>query len=174
MKKKTKQKQEPKQTKSAPAAKPAKALKRKRDEEQAVQQKTNWSLTDALAFANTLANHGWTREANADSASSCIYALCRLLKDGGNAAAMREALLRCEAISCLPEIREQQCVRDMRNIITAALSAPPKNCDLYNTPEESIRMFETYIRESGKVGFINPFTEVVKWLFAPSAERKGE
>ena len=49
----------------------------------------------------------------------------------GNAAAMREALLRCEAISCLPEIREQQSVRDMRNIIAAALSAPARNCDIY-------------------------------------------
>ena len=49
----------------------------------------------------------------------------------GNAAALREALLRCEAISCLPEIREQQSVRDMRNIIAAALSAPARNCDIY-------------------------------------------
>ena len=56
----------------------------------------------------------------------------------GNAAAMREALLRCEAISCLPEIREQQCVRDMRNIIAAALSAPARQCDV-GTAEEKYR-----------------------------------
>ena len=59
-------------------------------------------------------------------------------KHVGNAAAMREALLRCEAISCLPEISEQQCVRDMRNIIADALSAPPKQCDV-GTPEEKYR-----------------------------------
>ena len=65
----------------------------------------------------------------------------------------------------------------LRKIIEKAMRAlakPPRNCDVYKTPEESIRMFESYIRESGKVGFINPFTEVVKWLFAPAAERKGE
>lgn len=52
----------------------------------------------------------------------------------GNAAAMREALLRCEDISCLPEIREQQCVRDMRNIIAAALSAPAMDQEFLKSP----------------------------------------
>jgi hypothetical protein len=56
----------------------------------------------------------------------------------------------------------------------SALSEPVRNYDRFNTPEEAIRMFESDMRESGKVGFINPFTEVVKWLFAPAAERKGE
>ena len=48
----------------------------------------------------------------------------------GNAAAMHEALERCDAIAQLPETRELQSIKDMRNIIHAALSAPPRNCDL--------------------------------------------
>lgn len=44
----------------------------------------DWSVKDALNFANTLANHGWTREANAYAASSCIYALCRMIEDKGD------------------------------------------------------------------------------------------
>lgn len=47
---------------------------------EAAKQTCNWSVKEALNFANTLSNHGWTREENADSASSCIYALCRMLK----------------------------------------------------------------------------------------------
>lgn len=52
---------------------------------ESTQPKSEWSVKDALAFANTLANHGWTQDANADAASSCIYALCRILKVCGNA-----------------------------------------------------------------------------------------
>ena len=63
---------------------------------------------------------------------------------------------------------------EAKTAIQKALSEPVRNCDRFNTPEEAIRMFESDMRESGKVGFINPFTEVVKWLFAPAAERKGE
>lgn len=58
---------------------------------ESTQPTCDWSVKDALNFANTLANHGCTRDANADAASSCIYALCRQLKDGGNAASQRVA-----------------------------------------------------------------------------------
>ena len=54
--------------------------------------KCDWSVQEALGFANTLANHGWTQEANSDAASSCIYSLCRLLKERGDYAKLREAL----------------------------------------------------------------------------------
>ena len=59
----------------------------------------------------------------------------------GNAAAMREALLRCDAIAQLPEIREYIIVKEMRNLIKGALSAPPRNCDLYETPKEAGEAF---------------------------------
>lgn len=106
----------------------------------------NWSIRDALALANTLANHG-LRDGNADAASSCIYSLCRILSSPGNASALREALLRCEAISHLPEIREQQCVRDMRNIIIRALAVPPRNCDV-GTAKEQAERFESFCQSN--------------------------
>jgi len=104
----------------------------------------------------------------------------------GNAAAMREALEELVNHHCrnCPDDTQYGCGVNIGGLLgfkcsllkqaRAALSAPERNCDKYKTPEESIRMFESYIRESGKLGFINPFTEVVKWLFAPAAERKGE
>lgn len=101
----------------------------------------------------------------------------------GNSAALREALSQTHQWlirlfeggnddSDIDHIMSH--LQHCRNVCASALSAPPRNCDVYKTPEESIRMFESYIRESGKVGFINPFTEVVKWLFAPATEKKGE
>ena len=63
----------------------------------------------------------------------------------GNAAAMRDALLRCDAIAQMPEIREYLIVKDMRNLIKKALSAPPRDCDDlevcsdYDESDEAIR-----------------------------------
>ncbi len=39
----------------------------------------DWSISDALDYANRLANHGWRDKQDPDTASSCIYALCRKL-----------------------------------------------------------------------------------------------
>ena len=57
----------------------------------------------------------------------------------GNAAAMREALLRCDAIAQLPEIREYVIVKDMRNLIKKALAAPPRECDVGTADEQAER-----------------------------------
>lgn len=94
----------------------------------------------------------------------------------GNAAAMREAL--GTVLRYLQWLYAQGCTRrdrlsDEIDRVVSALSAPPRNCDVCKTPEDCMRAFESYVREHGKLGFINPFTEVVKWLLAP-AERKGE
>ena len=64
----------------------------------------SWSVKDALAFANTLANHGWMSEANADAASSCIYALCRMLKVCGHDIedCMKQMCDRCRAADSFP------------------------------------------------------------------------
>lgn len=56
-----------------------------REHNRQYEPKCNWSIKDALALANTLANHG-LRDGNADAASSCIYSLCRNLSSPGNAA----------------------------------------------------------------------------------------
>ena len=39
-------------------------------------------------------------------------------------AQLREALLRCDAIAQLPEVRNEQSIKDMRNIIKRALATP--------------------------------------------------
>ena len=52
-----------------------------------------------------------------------------------NAAAIRETLFRCDAIAQLPEIRDYIIVKEMRNLINAALSAPPRNCDVLSKDE---------------------------------------
>ena len=39
----------------------------------------------------------------------------------GNATAMREALLRCDAIAQMPEIREYTIVKEMRNLIKGTI-----------------------------------------------------
>lgn len=63
-------------------------LRKERERNRQYEPKRDWSVKDALALANTLANHG-LRDGNADAASSCIYSLCRT--SPGNNAAMREA-----------------------------------------------------------------------------------
>ena len=101
----------------------------------------DWSVKDALNFANTLANHGWTRDANADAASSCIYALCRMLKDGGNPAALRNALKEiadiCDGRANAANPSPSQDMFIIYNLAKAALAEPARNCDIYAT-EKSV------------------------------------
>ena len=59
----------------------------------------------------------------------------------GNTAAMREALVKCELISALPEIRDYVIVKGMRNIINGALAAPPRNCDVGTAEEQAERFY---------------------------------
>jgi hypothetical protein len=55
---------------------------------------------------------------------------------------LREALLRCDAIAQLPEIREYKIVKEMRNIINGALDEPLRNCDVGTEYEQSERLAE--------------------------------
>ena len=95
-----------------------------------VRPKCDWSVKDALNFANTLANHGWTMDANSDAASSCIYALCRMLKEIGNPAALRNAL---KEIADICDGKTEQSPSEERliiyNLAKAALAEPARNCD---------------------------------------------
>ena len=79
----------------------------------------------------------------------------------GNAEAMREALLRCDAIAQMPEIREYLIVKDMRNIIKKALEEPSRNCDAFSKAQV-LEMFEdrSFQKE-----------DTIEWLFD---EAKGE
>lgn len=73
--------------------------------------------------------HAMTCEANERLREHLEIALEEDKQPVGNSAAMREALVRCDAIAQLPEVRNEQSIKDMRNIIKHALSAPRRNCD---------------------------------------------
>ena len=60
--------------------------------------------------------------------------------------------------------------------VAAAMRAykrEPRNCDKYATHNDAMKAFEVFVCEQGKLGFINPFTEAFKWLFAPATEKEG-
>ena len=95
------------------------------------------------------------REAGADTAKICNeigeivgHEANSNSLEVGNAKAMREALLRCDAIAQLPEIREYVIVKDMRNFIKKALAAPPRNFDRYNTAEGAVFAFRKMCKEN--------------------------
>jgi hypothetical protein len=82
---------------------------------------------------------------------------------------LREALLRCDAIAQLPEIREYKIVKEMRNIIKAALSTPPRNCDIPSVVEDS---HSAWLEDEDNWDeFGSPKKEIHEWLLA---EAKGE
>jgi hypothetical protein len=62
---------------------------------------------------------------------------------------------------------------EIGSICDAALSVPPRNCDMYANHNDAMKAFEAFVREQGKLGFINPYTEAFKWLFATATEKEG-
>ena len=101
----------------------------------------------------------------------------------GNAAAMRETLLRCDAIAQMPEIREYTIVKEMRNLIKKALAAPPRNCDV-GTAEEQAKRFKSFCKthlsgirsicstQCPCVGCRSMFHCLTKWAQMPYDETK--
>ena len=103
----------------------------------------------------------------------------------GNEAKLRETLVAVKksideigasSLDGDPEILmmslTQVCAR-LSARIDAALDAPPRNCDRYATPNDAMKAFEAFMRQQGKLGFINPYTEAFKWLFAPATAAGG-
>lgn len=104
--------------------------------------KCDWSVQEALDFANTLANHGWTRETNSDAASSCIYSLCRLLKERGDCAKLRKVLIKAQTALVIcewPDGTRMEGVAELMHQIDAALAAPPRNCDVGTANDQAER-----------------------------------
>jgi hypothetical protein len=62
--------------------------------------------------------------------------------------------------------------RQLYDMMTKALSEPPRNCDRFSTWEEANKAFEK--ENAHRIGFMNLYTDVLKWLFAPSTEKEGE
>lgn len=89
----------------------------------------------------------------------------------GNAAAIREALT---------EIRDTmmnggfdgRSPAHFVNICDAALSAPARNCDLYDNKTDAETRF---VEETGENDMAQHYWQMFAiWLFAPAAERKGD
>lgn len=106
----------------------------------------------------------------------------------GNAAAMREALIKCYQLAYEWEANEREGIVgvepgakdstetlfDIQQITTAALDSPPRNCDRFGSYAEARAewwKFEVLPRVAGVVsGTEQPFDE---WLFATATEKEG-
>jgi len=63
-------------------------------------------------------------------------------------------------------------VFDCRDKLSAALSAPPRNCDRFETAEEAWDDYDEWVESYRAKGEIPPFNEF-GWLFAPATEEEG-
>jgi hypothetical protein len=103
----------------------------------------------------------------------------------GNAAAMRETLVLCSRIIGANGIHGNVFLDDIEEAhraITAALSEPARNCDIYKNKKDAEAAFisEECKHPCGNCTVNDEYGCAlvhecgVDWLFAPSAERKGE
>lgn len=86
----------------------------------------------------------------------------------GNAAAMREALMRIKHL-----FRDiNLCVDILGNeayaIADAALSAPPRNCDIYPTNEDAWRSYQLSHAKNADAYVEATVPDFIDWLFAPA------
>ena len=104
-------------------------------------------------------------------------------RERGDCAKLREALKLCAKGMCGFCIMDAEargmsteCVNGCEALrkAKAALAAPPRNCDKYATYNDAMQAFDAFVREQGKLGFINLYTESFKWLFASATEKKGD
>lgn len=95
-----------------------------------------------------------------------------------NSAKMREALesVRNWCLNRLCNSSYQVTVEGLLSVVTSALAAPPRNCDLYRTKKERDAAYEDY-RKYVIMSNSNPYIAEAEmmskedWLFA---EAKGE
>ena len=80
----------------------------------------------------------------------------------GSAAAMREAMVKIKDIN--GGRPDDAAGYEINDIIDAALSAPPRNCDRFGGDIDKLR--EACLRERG----LNPEDDFPEWLLAPSTE----
>jgi hypothetical protein len=113
----------------------------------------------------------WREQAFAE-ASRANAATCQESRQVGNAAKMREALEKVVEIAKREwnAFRETSAMYEMHEICTAALAAPPRNCDkIHDVHEMSIA--ESPLDMSLVVAPREELLRFIYWLFA---EAKGE
>lgn len=122
-----------------------------------------------------LADHiaeAWKRE-RSDAMKTAMMAKCEVCSEQplGNAAAMRKALVGLsQAVQDFMATKGSNFYPDMAVALeaaAAALSAPPRNCDLFSIYSEA----EAYWHENVECAEVNGCFDV--WLFEPAAEQKG-
>jgi hypothetical protein len=124
------------------------------------------ALEDAYdALSDALGTEGDT---TADEEEARANGRHFVIQPHGDCAKLREALENLYDQICHGET--EQHVAANRQMIRAALSAPPRNCDKYANRNDAMQAFEAFVREQGKLGFINPYTEAFRWLFATATE----
>lgn len=119
-------------------------------------------------------------------------------REAGDAAKLREALVKCREIALQwqadeaagvagttdkPHARSAaEAVVDMEFEINAALSATPRNCDRFATVDEARKAHEVICEKYGKCHngcplnneeHYSAFDCFEAWLFAPATEREG-
>ena len=111
----------------------------------------------------------WKRERELTKPAENVNS-CAASDTAGNCAKLRVALetLR-ELLGDLLRLEEAEYHNDFLNfcdIIDAAISAPPRNCDLYDSYGDAIRAFEDDENAEN-------YEEMAEWLFAPATETEG-
>ena len=99
-----------------------------------------------------------------------------LKRERGDRAKLREALSKsCAyfAVVLNTGMFNRVHLEALLNMANAALAAPARNCDEYANHNDAMQAFDAFVRGQGKLGFINPYTEAFKWLFAPATEKEG-
>ena len=66
------------------------------------------------------------------------------------------------------------CLRTVAAVCRSALSAPPRNCDLYMDAPSAYANFIVPWKLDGHLDDVPTLQDFANWLFAPAAERKGE
>ena len=100
--------------------------------------------------------------------------------EANNIAALREAaetaLTTIRGIISGTIARTNNAVFDCRDKLKSALSAPPRNCDLYDDVEDSWRDYKQFRSQKGEDIYFDMvhFWPFAKWLLSPAEELKGE
>lgn len=101
--------------------------------------------------------------------------------NGGNAAAMREALVNCAKMGeqidyqlgssdeTVYAFRHERCLgHNISECARAAISAPPRNCDIYQTNEDAWRSYQLSHAKNADAYVEATVPDFIDWLFAPA------
>lgn len=67
------------------------------------------------------------------------------------------------------------CMRTVAAKCRAALSVPPRNCDMFSTVDEVHKAWDDYLEKHPELPpSCKTYGAIIPWLFAPTTARKGE